>query len=83
MENETLRAKIDIPVTKESKTTDVFNIDAKVAMSYDGVNQNFKRRMSRKISKVWTGVDGAESKQLIPQQDITSAYGLLLFLHII
>jgi PBSX family phage portal protein len=76
MENETLRAKIDIPVTKESKTTDVFNIDAKVAMSYDGVNQNFKRRMSRKISKVWTGVDGAESKQLIPQQDITSAYGL-------
>ena len=76
MENEEFIARIDRPIIKESAMTDAFAVDSEIAKQYDGLDSNFKRRMTRKMTKVWTGQDGAKSKQLIPLQDITTAYGL-------
>jgi len=76
MEIEEYRAKLDNPVVRESILTDPFAISSDIAKGYDNLSQSFKRRASRKISKAWNGIDGAESKQLIPLQDITTAYGL-------
>jgi PBSX family phage portal protein len=71
-----LVARIDRPIIKDSSLIDPFAIDSEIAKSYSGLDANFKRRMSRKMSKVWTGAEDARSKQLIPLQDITTAYGL-------
>lgn len=71
-----LVARIDRPVIKDSSLVDPFAIDSEIAKGYSGLDANFKRRMSRKMSKVWTGAEDARSKQLIPLQDITTAYGL-------
>ena len=76
MEIEEYSAKLDRNFTKEKATTDSFAVSSDIAKSYDGLSSTFKRRASRKISKVWTGVEDAKSKQLIPLQDITTAYGL-------
>lgn len=78
MDNEIeYRAKIDNldkgQVKKE--TYDPFSADVDEVRKYDGLNANFKRRASR-MTKVWTGADDTRSKQLIPLQDITTAYGL-------
>ena len=77
MENENYegRARIDNPQNSMAKRFDPFNVDAETLKSYDGLHPNFKRRVSR-LNKVWTGQDGAKSKQLIPDMDITNAYGL-------
>lgn len=69
------RARIDNPQKTEIIKYDPFAVDIDTVKSFDGLNPNFKRRLSR-INKVWTGEDGAKSKQLIPDMDITSAYGL-------
>ena len=76
MENEQSVARLDRPFVKESSLTDPFAVDSEIAKNYDGLSTAFKRRATRKISKAWTGEDGARSKQLIPLQDITTAYGL-------
>jgi PBSX family phage portal protein len=77
MENEDMpSARIDRPIVKDSLMADPFLVDSEIAKQYSGIDTNFKRRMSRKMSKVWTGTDDAKSKQLIPLQDITTAYGL-------
>ena len=76
MEIEESYAKLDRPFTREKSMTDPFAVSSEIAKNYDGLSTAFKRRASRKISKVWTGVDDAKSKQLIPLQDITTAYGL-------
>lgn len=69
------RARIDNPQQIEKINTDPFAVDIDIVKTFDGLHPNFKRRLSR-INKVWTGQDGAKSKQLIPDMDITSAYGL-------
>lgn len=76
MENDDLVARLDRAVVKESMLYDPFAVDSDIAKQYDGLDPNFKRRMTRKMTKAWTGQDGAKSKQLIPLQDITTAYGL-------
>jgi len=77
MENEDYgsRARIDNPQKQEIVKYDPFAADIEAVRSFDGLNPNFKRKIAR-INKVWTGEDGAKSKQLIPDMDITSAYGL-------
>jgi len=71
------RAKIDnLDKSQMTKSTyDAFNADIEEVRKYDGLNPNFKRRASR-MTKVWTGAEDTKSKQLIPLQDITTAYGL-------
>jgi capsid portal protein len=69
------RARIDNPQSNKISKFDPFNADAETVKSYTGLHPNFKRRVSR-LNKVWTGQDGAKSKQLIPDMDITTAYGL-------
>lgn len=54
---------------------DTFNTSADLVKSFDGIDANFKRRISR-MTKAYTGQDGAKSKQLFPEQDVTTAYGL-------
>lgn len=71
-----LVARLDREVKKATSLVDPFAVDAEIAKQFDGLDANFKRRMTRKMSKAWTGVDDAKSKQLIPLQDITTAYGL-------
>ena len=71
-----LRARIDNPVQVEKKTTDIFTTDSEIVKGYSGYNANFKRRISRQLTKVWTGKDNTGSKQLIPEQALATAYGL-------
>lgn len=74
-ENYDARARIDNPQKQEIVKYDPFSADIELVKSFDGLNPNFKRRLTR-LNKVWTGEDGAGSKQLIPDMDITTAYGL-------
>ena len=60
---------------KHAKTDD-FLIDAEVAKTYTGLDANFKRRASRTINKAYTGQDNTKSKQLFPEMDVVTAYGL-------
>ena len=69
------RARIDNPQPNQIAKYDPFNVDGETLKSYEGIHPNFKRRVSR-LNKVWTGQDGAKSKQLIPDMDIATAYGL-------
>lgn len=69
------RARIDNPQKQEVVRYDPFAADIELVKSFEGLNPNFKRRLAR-LNKVWTGEDGAGSKQLIPDMDITTAYGL-------
>ena len=55
--------------------TDDFMTEADLVKAFDGIDANFKRRITR-MNKAYTGQDGAKSKQLFPEQDITTAYGL-------
>ena len=55
---------------------DEFMIDAEIAKTYSGLDSNFKRRATRSINKVFTGQDNTKSKQLFPEMDIVTAYGL-------
>jgi PBSX family phage portal protein len=79
MENNELEsiARIDNldRMEKEAKSDD-FMVDAEIAKTYSGLDSNFKRRATRNISKAFTGQDNTGSKQLFPEQDIVTAYGL-------
>jgi PBSX family phage portal protein len=79
MENEEYEyvARIDnLDRMEKQQKSDDFMIDAEVAKSYSGLDSNFKRRASRSINKVFTGQDNTKSKQLFPEMDIVTAYGL-------
>ena len=70
-------ARIDnLDKMEKSVKTDDFLIDAEIAKTYSGLDSNFKRRASRSINKVYTGQDNTKSKQLFPEMDIVTAYGL-------
>ena len=58
-----------------SNKTDEFMTETDLVKTFDGIDANFKRRITR-MNKAYTGQDGAKSKQLFPEQDITTAYGL-------
>jgi PBSX family phage portal protein len=79
MDNEELdfRARIDNPdkVEKREKS-DPFSQNVEIVKSYDGMSHNFKRRMARNLNKAYTGVENTRSKQLFPEQDMVTAYGL-------
>jgi len=77
MEDEGVIARID-NLDKAEKPTkiDPFNTDGELVKSYDGIHQNFKRKIARTVNKVYQGVDDAKSKQLFPEQDMVTAYGL-------
>jgi PBSX family phage portal protein len=70
-------AKIDNldKMEKPSKRDD-FMVEADVAKAYSGLDPNFKRRASRSLNKVYMGQDNTGSKQLLPEMDVTTAYGL-------
>ena len=55
---------------------DAFGSGADLVKSFDGIDANFKRRISRNMNKAYMGQDDAKSKQLFPEKDITTAYGL-------
>ena len=71
------RAKIDnLDKVEKLEKTDEFMVDAEIAKGYSGLDANFKRRATRSINKVFTGQDNTKSKQLFPEMDIVTAYGL-------
>jgi capsid portal protein len=77
MTNETI-ARID-NLDKNRPTVekfDAFGSGADLVKSFDGIDANFKRRISRNVNKAYMGQDDAKSKQLFPEKDITTAYGL-------
>jgi PBSX family phage portal protein len=70
-------ARIDnLDKMEKAAKTDDFLIDAEVAKTYTGLDANFKRRASRTINKAYTGQDNTKSKQLFPEMDVVTAYGL-------
>ena len=76
MTNEVIARIDNLDKNKPSANkTDDFMTESDLVKSFDGIDANFKRRISR-ISKAYTGQDGAKSKQLFPEQDVTTAYGL-------
>ena len=71
------RARIDNPASIEKREKiDTFNTGAELVKSYDGLSHNFKRKIDRNMNKAFMGVDDAKSKQLFPEQDMVTAYGL-------
>ena len=70
-------AKIDnLDKMEKAGKTDDFMVDAELAKSYDGLDTNFKRRASRNLNKAFMGQEDSKSKQLFPEQDLVTAYGL-------
>jgi PBSX family phage portal protein len=67
--------KMDREPQKDGQKNDIFAFEAEIVKSFDGIDSNFKRRISR-MTKAYTGQDDTKSKQLFPEQDITTAYGL-------
>jgi len=65
---------LDKSVSKEKP--DFFNADYDMIKSFDGLHPNFRRKMSRTVTKAYTGQEGTGSKQLFPEQDYVTAYGL-------
>ena len=76
MENEAIARIDNLDKMEKATKSDSFLVDAEVAKTYDGLDSNFKRRASRALNKVFTGQDNTGSKQLFPEQDVTTAYGL-------
>ena len=50
----------------ESDFEDPFLLNAKDLLKIDGLSPNFRRNVSRKLEKAYTGVDDAKSKKLDP-----------------
>lgn len=59
---------------QESDFDDPFMAKAEELLKIEGLNANFKRNASRKLSKAYEGVDGAKSKKLDPMD--VSGYSL-------
>ena len=59
-----------------TEKTDIFNESSEMMKSLDGLSTNFKRRSTRTINKAYQGQDNTGSKQLFPERDISTAYGL-------
>ena len=77
MEDKETIAHIDnLDKADKKEKPDVFNIDAELVKSYDGLTHNFKRKIARTVNKAFMGVDDTRSKQLFPEQDMVTAYGL-------
>lgn len=76
MEQTEYRARIDQPVEKAITKADSFTDNYDIIKSYDGLDPNFKRRVSQKLNKAMQGQDGAKSKQLLPEATYTTGYGL-------
>jgi PBSX family phage portal protein len=53
-------------VTQESEFDDPFMAKAEDILKMDNLNSNFKRNVSRKMQKAYTGQDDAKSKKLDP-----------------
>lgn len=68
-------AKLDRMPEKNVEKFDPFSSDIELVKSFDGLDANFKRRISR-MNKAYMGQDNTGSKQLFPERDITTAYGL-------
>lgn len=68
-------AKLDKGSRDAVEKFDLFSSDIELVKSFDGLDANFKRRISR-MNKAYMGQDDAGSKQLFPEKDITTAYGL-------
>ena len=68
-------AKLDRQPQNTVEKFDSFSTEAELVKSFDGIDANFKRRISR-MAKAYMGQDDAKSKQLFPEKDITTAYGL-------
>jgi len=66
---------MDEPYVKEVVTVDPFLIDYEVLKKYDGLTSSIKKRLTRAV-KAGDG-EGAQSKALLPDQSLTTAYGLL------
>ena len=74
---DTSRARIDNPASIEkADKVDPFKETVELVKSYDGMSHNFKRKVARTLNKAFTGVDDTKSKQLFPEQDMVTAYGL-------
>ena len=77
MDHNELTARIDNldKISKPTKSDD-FMVEAEIAKTYNGLDSNFKRRASRNLNKVFMGQENTGSKQLLPEMDIVTAYGL-------
>jgi capsid portal protein len=77
MEDNEAIARIDNldKVEKKSKV-DPFVTDGEIVKSYEGLHQNFRRKISRTVNKAFQGIDDTKSKQLFPEMDMVTAYGL-------
>jgi PBSX family phage portal protein len=77
MTNETIARIDNLDKNKPmAEKFDDFGSGAYLIKSFDGIDPNFKRRISRNVNKAYMGQDDAKSKQLFPEKDITTAYGL-------
>jgi len=77
MEDNESIARIDnLDKVEKKEKLDIFSTSVELVKSYDGLSHNFKRRIARNLNKAFTGVDDTKSKQLFPEQDMVTAYGL-------
>jgi PBSX family phage portal protein len=77
MEDNEAIARIDqLDKAEKKDRVDSFGTSVEIVKSYDGMSHNFKRKAARMLNKAFTGVDDAKSKQLFPEQDMVTAYGL-------
>jgi len=77
MEDNEAIARIDnLDKVEKREKVDSFNTGAELVKTYDGISHNFKRKIVRTVNKAFMGVEDARSKQLFPEQDMVTAYGL-------
>jgi PBSX family phage portal protein len=70
------RAKLDNGEKLKKTNKDPFAVHGEELKKINGLTPNFKRKVSR-MSKSWgEGQDGTGTKQLIPEMEMISAYGL-------
>ena len=74
--NESIARIDNLDKMEKREKVDPFFIDGELVKSYNGLSHNFKRKVARNLNKVFTGIDDAKSKQLFPEMDMVTAYGL-------
>jgi hypothetical protein len=71
-----ISAKSDKAYTRPTAVAeDVFMEKADVIKTYDGIDANFKRKIAR-IAKAYQGQEDTGSKQLFPDSEYVTGYGL-------